>query len=81
MFQLLLNHWASYLYLFWFLVIEIVNLWPRSKAADQKPDHHADLAAKPNCLPQSENSIDCAATQRAPKATEEASPVEEEMHA
>jgi hypothetical protein len=45
MFQLFFNHWATYLYLFWFLLIVIVNLWPRSKATDQKPDH-ADLAVE-----------------------------------
>ena len=80
MFQLLLNHWATYLYLFWFLVIVIVNLWPRSKRADQQPDH-ADLAATDNSQIRSENATDCVATQWWPEATEEASAVKEEIHA
>jgi hypothetical protein len=32
MIDLILTHWATYLFLFWLLVIAIGNLWPRRKA-------------------------------------------------
>jgi hypothetical protein len=31
MLELLLSHWASYLFMAWFAVVLVVNLWPRKK--------------------------------------------------
>ena len=35
MIDLILAHWATYLFLIWLLVVGIRNLWPRRKATYQ----------------------------------------------
>ena len=37
MFQIILSHWATYLFLAWALVIVVANLWPRKKAVSPPP--------------------------------------------
>jgi hypothetical protein len=32
MIELILAHWATYLFLFWLLVVSVGNVWPRRKA-------------------------------------------------
>ncbi len=36
MLELLLSHWATYLFLAWFAVILVVNLWPRKKSYPER---------------------------------------------
>jgi hypothetical protein len=37
MFQIILSHWATYLFLAWALVILVANLWPRKKVDSPPP--------------------------------------------
>jgi hypothetical protein len=45
MFQIILSHWATYLFLAWALVIVVANLWPRKKA--ESPPQGSRFSASP----------------------------------
>jgi hypothetical protein len=45
MIQIILSHWATYMYLAWVLVIVVANLWLRRNA--DSPSQHARFPARP----------------------------------